>query len=181
MARMMASIRKGRPRAGLGGYAGWWLWALLVLTGGAWAGEPPDLLPVAQRADAIQVYKAQRRMELLRAGRVIATYRIALGDAPVGHKRQQGDEKTPEGDYRITYRNPRSRFHLSLRVSYPNEADRRQARARGVDPGGDIMIHGATPPGYRGDWTDGCIAVTNAEMDEIWRRVPVGTPIRIIP
>jgi len=181
MARMMASIRKGRPRAGLGGYAGWWLWALLVLTGGAWAGEPSDLLPVAQRADAIQVYKAQRRMELLRAGRIIATYRIALGDAPVGHKRQQGDEKTPEGDYRITYRNPRSRFHLSLRVSYPNEADRRQARARGVDPGGDIMIHGATPPGYRGDWTDGCIAVTNAEMDEIWRRVPVGTPIRIVP
>lgn len=144
MARMMASIRKGRPRAGLGGYAGWWLWALLVLAGGARAGEPPDLLPVAQRADAIQVYKAQRRMELLRAGRIIATYRIALGDAPVGHKRQQGDEKTPEGDYRITYRNPRSRFHLSLRVSYPNEADRRQARARGVDPGGDIMIHGAT-------------------------------------
>lgn len=181
MARMMASIRKGRPRAGLGGYAGWWLWALLVLADGAWAVEPPDLLPVAQRADAIQVYKAQRRMELLRAGRIIATYRIALGDAPVGHKRQRGDEKTPEGDYRITYRNPRSRFHLSLRVSYPNEADRRQARARGVDPGGDIMIHGATPPGYRGDWTDGCIAVTNAEMDEIWRRVPVGTPIRIIP
>ncbi|WP_141456390.1 L,D-transpeptidase family protein [Pseudoxanthomonas sp. z9] len=157
------------------------LWAVLALAGGTRASEPPDLLPAAQRADAIRVYKAQRRMELLRAGQVIATYRIALGDAPIGHKRQQGDEKTPEGDYRITYRNPRSRFHLSLRVSYPNEADRRQARARGVDPGGDIMIHGATPPGYRGDWTDGCIAVTNAEMDEIWQRVPVGTPIRIVP
>lgn len=152
-----------------------------MLAGSTMAGEPPGLLPAAQQADAIRVYKAQRRMELLRGGRVISTYRIALGDAPVGHKRQQGDEKTPEGDYRITYRNARSRFHLSLRISYPDEADRRQARARGVDPGGDIMIHGATPPGYRGDWTDGCIAVTNLEMDEIWRRVPAGTPIRIMP
>lgn len=178
---MMASTRTGPRLAGFRGRAGLWLWMWFAFAGSAMAVEPPDLLPTAQRADAIRVYKAQRRMDLLRAGRVIATYRIALGDAPVGHKRQQGDEKTPEGDYRITYRNPRSRFHLSLRVSYPDEADRRQARARGVDPGGDIMIHGATPPGYRGDWTDGCIAVTNAEMDEIWRRVPVGTPIRIAP
>ena len=142
---------------------------------------PPALLPLAQQADAIHVYKAQRRMDLLRDGRVIATYRIVLGGAPVGHKRQQGDQRTPEGNYRITYRNDRSRFHLSLRVSYPNEADRRQAAARGVDPGGDIMIHGATPPGSQADWTEGCIAVTNAEMDAIWQRVPVGTPIRIMP
>jgi murein L,D-transpeptidase YafK len=145
-------------------------------------GRPaPALLPAAQQADAIRVYKAQRRMDLLRGGHVIATYRIALGGAPVGHKRQQGDQRTPEGVYRITYRNDRSRFHLSLRVSYPNDADRRQAVARGVDPGGDIMIHGATPPGSRTDWTEGCIAVTDAEMDAIWQRVPVGTPIRIEP
>ncbi|CAN7255776.1 L,D-transpeptidase family protein [Pseudoxanthomonas sp. LjRoot143] len=142
---------------------------------------PPPLLPVAQQADAIHVYKAQRRMELLRDGRVIATYRIVLGGAPVGHKRQQGDQRTPEGDYRITYRNDHSRFHLSLRVSYANEADRKQAAARGVDPEGDIMIHGATPPGSRADWTEGCIAVTNTEMEAIWQRVPVGTPIRINP
>ena len=142
---------------------------------------PPALLPLAQQADAIHVYKAQRRMDLLRDGRVIATYRIVLGGAPVGLKRQQGDQRTPEGNYRITYRNDRSRFHLSLRISYPNEADRRQAAARGVDPGGDIMIHGATPPGSQADWTEGCIAVTNAEMDAIWQRVPVGTPIRIMP
>ncbi len=142
---------------------------------------PPALLPSAQQADAIHVYKAQRRMDLLRDGRVIVTYRIVLGGAPVGHKRQQGDQRTPEGNYRITYRNDRSRFHLSLRVSYPTEADRRQAAARGVDPGGDIMIHGATPPGSQADWTEGCIAVTNAEMDAIWQRVPVGTPIRIMP
>jgi murein L,D-transpeptidase YafK len=112
---------------------------------------------------------------------VLKTYRIVLGDAPVGHKTQQGDERTPEGRYRITFRNDKSRFHLSLRVSYPNEADRAQARRRGVDPGGDIMIHGGTPPGYRRDWTDGCIAVTNDEMEEVWRLVPVGTPIRIDP
>lgn len=142
---------------------------------------PPALLPPAQQADAVRVSKGARRMELLRHGDVIATYRIALGDAPVGHKRRQGDERTPEGDYRITYRNARSRFHLSLRISYPDEGDRRDARARGVDPGGDIMIHGGTPPGSIGDWTDGCIAVTNAEMEQLWRRVPVGTPIRIDP
>lgn len=142
---------------------------------------PPPLLPAAQQADAIHVYKAQRRMELLREGRVIATYRIVLGGAPVGHKRQQGDQRTPEGDYRITYRNGRSRFHLSLRVSYPNEADRKQAAARGVDPGGDIMIHGATPEGSQTDWTEGCIAVTNTDMEAIWQRVPIGTPIRINP
>lgn len=142
---------------------------------------PPVLLAATQQADAIRVHKAQRRMELLRQGRVIAAYRIALGDAPAGHKQRQGDERTPEGDYRITYRNGRSRYHLSLRISYPNDADLRQARLRGVDPGGDIMIHGATPPGYAGDWTDGCMAVTNTEMEAIWQRVPVGTPIRIDP
>ncbi len=142
---------------------------------------PPDLVTKAEQADAIHVYKSQRRMELLREGKVIKRYRIALGDTPVGHKRQQGDERTPEGEYRITYRNPQSRFHLSLRVSYPNEADRRQARVRGVDPGGDIMIHGGTPSWYTRDWTDGCIAVTDAEIEEIWRLVPVGTLIRIDP
>ena len=147
----------------------------------AGAGFPPDPAPRAERADAIHVYKAQRRMELLRDGKAIKRYRIVLGDAPVGHKRQQGDERTPEGAYRITYRNPGSRFHLSLRLSYPNGADRRQAMTRGVDPGGDIMIHGGTPPGYTQDWTDGCIAVTNAEIEEIWRLVPVGTPVRIDP
>lgn len=141
----------------------------------------PELAPKSQQVDSIRVFKSARRMELLKDGKVVHSYRVALGDAPTGHKRQQGDERTPEGDYRITYRNPQSRFHLSLRVSYPNQADRDQARKRGVDPGGDIMIHGSTPPGYTGDWTDGCIAVTNAQIEEIWRLVPVGTPIRINP
>lgn len=142
---------------------------------------PPPMAPAAEQIDAIRVDKSERRMELLRKGKVMRTYRILLGDDPVGHKRQQGDERTPEGRYTITFRNGASRYHLSLRVSYPNVADAAWAKAHGVDPGGDIMIHGGTPPGYARDWTDGCIAVTNAEIEEIWRLVPVGTPITIAP
>lgn len=153
--------------------------ALLPLA--AFAAEPPAMMPSGLRADRIHVDKSERRMELSRDGQVIRRYKIRLGDAPVGHKRQQGDEKTPEGDYRISGRNPNSRFHLSLRVSYPNEADRKQARARGVNPGGDIFIHGGNVAAYPFDWTDGCIAVTNREMEEIWSLVPTGTPIRIDP
>ncbi|ALN86675.1 L,D-transpeptidase catalytic domain protein [Lysobacter capsici] len=155
--------------------------AALLACAPAWALTPPAMAPAAQRADRIVVDKAQRRMQLFHKNTVIRTYSILLGDAPSGHKRQQGDERTPEGDYRISGRNPNSRFHLSLRVSYPNEADRKQARARGVDPGGDIMIHGGTPAGYRRDWTDGCIALTNQQIEEVWSLVPTGTPIRINP
>jgi murein L,D-transpeptidase YafK len=104
-----------------------------------------------------------------------------LGNAPVGHKFQQGDERTPEGNYRISGRNPNSRFYLSLRVSYPSDAERKQARDRGADPGGDIMIHGGNSPSLAYDWTDGCIAVTNGEIEEIWSLVPTGTRIRIVP
>jgi len=142
---------------------------------------PPPLAPAAERADEIRVDKSDRWMELRRGGRLLRRYRIALGDAPVGHKYRQGDERTPEGRYRIEFRNGRSRFHLSLRVSYPNAEDRARARQAGVDPGGDIMIHGGTPAGYHRDWTDGCIAVSDAEIEEIWRLVPVGTPILIAP
>ena len=155
--------------------------ALMVSVANAKAPWPPPLASAAERVDEIRVDKSERRMTLLRDGRIVKSYRILLGDAPIGHKRQQGDERTPEGRYRITFRNDKSRFHLSLRVSYPNEADRRQARARGVDPGGDIMIHGGTPPGYSRDWTDGCIALTNRQIEEVWRLVPVGTPITISP
>lgn len=152
--------------------------AFMMSAQAAW---PPALAPSAQRADEIRVDKSERRMELLRDGNVIKTYRILLGDAPIGHKRQQGDERTPEGRYSISFRNDKSRFHLSLRISYPNDTDRAQAQARGVDPGGDIMIHGKTPPGYSRDWTDGCIALTDQQIEEVWRLVPVGTPIIISP
>ncbi|WP_226470201.1 L,D-transpeptidase family protein [Luteimonas panaciterrae] len=155
--------------------------ACMAIASVAIAATPPAMVPVSQRADRIHVDKSERRMQLLRGGKVLRTYRILLGDAPVGHKHQQGDEKTPEGDYRISGRNPNSRFHLSLRISYPNDADRKQARKRGVDPGGDIMIHGGNSVLYPFDWTDGCIAVSNKEIEEIWSLVPTGIPIRIDP
>jgi hypothetical protein len=147
----------------------------IVIAPPASAAWPPPMAPAAERADEIHVVKHQRRMDLLRRGKVIRSYNIRLGDQPRGHKRQQGDERTPEGRYTITYRNPKSAFHLSLRISYPNAADRAQARARGIDPGGDIVIHGGTPPGY---WR---IALTDRQMEDVWSRVPTGTPIVIDP
>jgi len=141
------------------------------------------------RASKIIVHKSDYRMELLdKNANVLRTYNIALGSSPTGHKTQEGDERTPEGLYRISGRNPHSSFHLSLRVSYPNEQDIAQARKRGVSPGGDIMIHGVGDGfGWIGslhrvlNWTNGCIAVTNYEIEEIWGMVRDGTPIEIRP
>lgn len=153
------------------------------------AGTPPQAAPAEQQADAIAVHKGARRMDLLRGGKVVATYRIALGgNGDAGHKSREGDEKTPEGRYAIDWRNPRSMAHLSLHISYPNEQDRKTAAAAGVSPGGNIMIHGLPNGwGWLGsahrvwDWTDGCIAVTDAEMRDIWAKVANGTPIDIMP
>lgn len=153
----------------------------LLLPMAAVARQAPAMAKPSEYADRIVVDKSERRMQLFRNGKVIRSYRIRLGDAPVGPKRQQGDERTPEGEYRISGRNPNSRFHLSLRVSYPNAEDRRQARARGVDPGGNIMIHGGNSSVWPFDWTDGCIALTNAEIEEVWSLVPTGIAIRIDP
>ncbi|HET9283317.1 MAG TPA: L,D-transpeptidase family protein [Candidatus Angelobacter sp.] len=115
-------------------------------------------------------------------------YKVALGTAPVGPKRVEGDHKTPEGIYTIDAKNPQSQFHLSLHISYPDAADRERARKLGVKPGGAIMIHGLPPRfAYLGalhrkvDWTDGCVAVTNAEIEEIWKLVPVGTRVEVRP
>ena len=126
------------------------------------------------------VSKKNREMVLLRGESVLRTYRIALGREPVGPKRQEGDGRTPEGRYTIDWRNAKSKYYLSLHISYPDAADVARAREAGVDPGGDIMIHGL-PDGARreGDWTQGCIAVTDEEMDEIWGLVGDGTPIWI--
>lgn len=144
--------------------------------------------PPPERADRILVEKAERRLTLYAGERTLRSYRVALGFAPVGPKRQEGDGKTPEGRYLIDWRNPDSRFHRSLHVSYPDADDLARAAARGVSPGGLIMIHGL-PNGFGAlgdwhrtrDWTDGCIAVTNDEMDEIWTLVADGTPIEIQP
>lgn len=127
-------------------------------------------------------------MQLMHAGRTIKTFKIALGRQPVGPKTQQGDHRTPEGMYVIDGRNAHSKFHRSLHISYPNAADRERARRLGVSPGGDIFIHGL-PNGYgwigaahrARDWTDGCIAVTDQEIEEIWKLVDNGTPVEIRP
>ena len=145
---------------------------------------PPEILP---RIDKVEVYKSERRLELWRQGKLIKSYRISLGGNPIGHKQREGDSRTPEGDYIIDWRNPNSRFHKSLHISYPNAEDKRRARAQGVAPGGDIMIHGlpngveAAPMISQFDWTDGCIAVNNREIEEIWQAVPNGTAITLHP
>lgn len=130
----------------------------------------------------VVVHKADRKMYLLHDTEVVEVYDIALGTNPVGHKEFEGDGKTPEGMYLITHRNGRSQYHLSLGISYPNAADIAHAEALGKEPGGDIFIHGESPyPNGDQDWTVGCIAVTNAEMDEIYVMVSPGTPIWIEP
>lgn len=154
----------------------------------ALAQEPRAPLPSGTRADLVVVDKSERTLRLFRAGNELRAYRVALGPNPEGHKQQEGDGRTPEGRYVIDWRNAKSAFHRSLHVSYPNARDRREARRRGVDPGGAIMIHGLpNGMGWLGaehvanDWTLGCIAVTSEEIEEIWRVVRDGTPIDITP
>jgi len=131
----------------------------------------------------IRVMKSDRRMELRSGDDVLRRYRIALGQAPEGHKERRGDSRTPEGRYVVDRRNRASAYHLSLGLSYPDPHDIARARAAGRDPGGDIFIHGRGPRfgRIRGDWTDGCIAVRDHEIEEIWAMVPDGTPVVILP
>lgn len=138
--------------------------------------------------DRIVVLKSQRQMVLMRGDHVVKVYRVALGRYPAGHKTEAGDSRTPEGTYQINRRLSDSNFYRAIQISYPNDRDVAQARARGVNPGGQIMIHGlpnewtADQVGHpRLDWTQGCIAVTNREMDEIWRMVQLGTTVEIYP
>jgi len=142
----------------------------------------------AETADQLIVNKSKRELLLLRSGRLLRSYKVALGRNPVGPKQHEGDGKTPEGAYTIIGRNAASAYHKSLRISYPSAVDRERARRQGAEPGGDIMIHGLPNGlGYMGrahrlrDWTEGCIAVTDAEIEEIWRLVRDGTPVQINP
>ncbi len=166
--------------------------AAAVVSGGAplAAIEEPgtSALPAGTTADRIVIDKSERSLTLFYRGQPLKTYEVALGRDPVGHKQQQGDGRTPEGRYTIDFRNRNSSFHRSLHITYPSPADVRSARQRGVSPGGDIMIHGLPngmgavgPLHLATDWTEGCIAVTNEEIEEIWRVVPDGTAVEITP
>jgi len=142
----------------------------------------------ALNVDHVIVYKHQRKLVLLSKGREVRSYKIALGGEPVAPKTRLGDHRTPEGSYVLDSRNPNSRFYKAFHISYPNAKDTAAAKKSGVNPGGEIMLHGL-PKAYAWvgkahvlhDWTDGCIAVTNEEMDEMWELVRVGTPIDIKP
>ena len=163
--------------------------AAVTLAGAGLCGAArPAPLPRGTQADLLIVHKSTRRLVVYSHGSVVRSYRIALGRDPVGRKWRAGDHRTPEGRYLIDQHNPDSEFHRSLHVSYPSAADSARAAAAGYSPGGEIMIHGLrNGVGWLGrlhlaaDWTDGCIAVNDAEMDELYRVVPDGTPIVIRP
>ncbi len=161
-----------------------------------WESSPEDSTPKDHRpqksnvprtpgpVDRILVKKSERRLYLMRGDKPFRTYRIALGYQPNGHKRYQGDGRTPEGRYHLDWRSANSKFYKALHISYPSSQDLIRARSSGRDPGGMIMIHGQ--PSWRGeqktgDWTFGCIAVSNLAIDEIWSYVDLGTPIEILP
>jgi murein L,D-transpeptidase YafK len=162
---------------------------LLVAAFIAYAQWPIAPIPEGSKADSILVLKADRKLILFSQGRPLKEYRVALGGNPLGPKIEEGDQRTPEGQYVIDYRNDRSAFHLSFHISYPAEKDRTLAAARSVSPGGMIMIHGTGKGMMRAlgrwhqmfDWIDGCIALTDGEIDQLWRVVPDGTPIEIRP
>ena len=153
-----------------------------------WANWPGEPLAAEAIADRIVVWKSKRQLELYAHGKVLKRYAVSLGSNPTGPKMREGDKRTPEGLYAVESHNPQSSFHRALKVSYPAAADRFAAAQRGVSPGGDIMIHGMRNGlGLIGrlhrrlDWTAGCIAVTNPEIEEIYLAAPDGTPIEIHP
>jgi murein L,D-transpeptidase YafK len=148
----------------------------------------PSVEPALPMADRVLVQKSERKLQLLRNGEVLRTYKIALGLRPEGHKEFEGDFRTPEGLYHLSRRNPNSEYFLSIQIDYPNDRDIARARKQGVRPGGAIMIHGQPnvprkPRDYYSnvDWTEGCIAVSNSDMVEIWLMTPPDTPIEIRP
>ena len=163
-------------------YRVFFILAFAMLSGCA-VSQAPSPIPDAEITQLL-VSKEQRRLYLLNGREVVRSYPVDLGFTPDGHKTVEGDGRTPEGLYWINRRNPNSEYHLSLGISYPNATDVAQARARGVSPGGDIFIHGQKTPFQRGrtdDWTWGCIAVKNREIEQIYSMVRLGTPITIDP
>lgn len=141
-----------------------------------------------EKADFVLVKKSESRLYLKKNGATLASFHVSFGAQPQGHKQRQGDERTPEGRYVLDFKNERSSFHKAIHVSYPNQRDIVAAKARGVDPGGSIMIHGQkngfgwlAPVTQMFNWTDGCIAMSNSDMERVWNAVDVQTPIEIDP
>ena len=152
-----------------------------------WLGTVASAEPrIEPKVDRVVVLKTKHELLLLSGDHVVKSYRVALGRGGLEPKRRQGDGRTPEGLYRIDHRNPASKYHLALHISYPESTDKQRAQRLGINPGGDIMIHGL-PPEYSwvgrkhllSDWTEGCIAVTDSEIEEIWELVPDGTPVEV--
>jgi murein L,D-transpeptidase YafK len=164
------------------------LLCLMALGVGAVAYANFDPLPRDAIADRVLVEKSARRLTLMRNGNALKTYRVALGRAPIGPKEYEGDQRTPQGIYSIDFHKPDSDYHLALHVSYPEPRDIDRASAQGLSAGSDIMIHGL-PNGRgwigrfhrRSDWTAGCVAVADFEIEEIYRAVPDGTPVELLP
>jgi murein L,D-transpeptidase YafK len=162
--------------------------AAFLAAAALWVNAPISPFPVGAKADLLVVNKGERQLLAYSRGTLLRSYRVSLGRDPVGTKMRQGDRKTPEGNYVIDSHNPRSSFHRALHVSYPSTADVARAKAGSYDPGGEIMVHGIhNGLGWIGkahrlvDWTTGCIAVTDAEIEELYRVVPDGTRIEIRP
>lgn len=175
----------GFPRVGLHRIRAFWMGCLVASALAGFAA--PGFAGESAAADHIVVHKAERRLYLYRGSRLLGTYKIALGLAPVGQKEREHDFRTPEGHYYLARRNTRSDYFLSIQVSYPNKEDEMRARKRRWAPGGSIMIHGMPntlkhPASYySSDWTDGCIALSNSDMVEVWMRTQDDIPIDIYP
>ena len=175
--------------AGVDQFVVFLLSALLLLGLPGAAGAQPGVdLAQSWKADRVLLIKSERRLYLVRENKVLRSYPVALGRSPIGHKVFEGDGRTPEGLYVLDRKNANSRFYRSIHISYPSARDIAEASEYGGRPGGLVMIHGQPPDGTNGyhgyrrwDWTEGCIAVSNAEIDEIWSAIDEGTPIEILP
>lgn len=161
---------------------------VLLLALAAALAAPASVANTLEMADRVVVLKGERTLQLLKGDRVLRSFPVALGLSPTGHKEREGDFRTPEGNYTLSGRNPNSDYFLAIQVSYPGPDDLRRAAAKGVSPGGQIMIHGlpnrmSRPLEYyrSRDWTNGCIAVSNADMVDIWLMTPDNIPIQILP
>src|SRR5688572_5950517 len=164
------------------------IFGLVILVVATYYFYPEKTLPAETRINKILIRKNDREMDVYSNESLIKTFSISLGGNPYGHKQVQGDQRTPEGRYFVDSKNNRSGYHKNLGISYPNKNEKGEAKRKGIDPGGEIKIHGIRNGfGFIGkfqrwyDWTDGCVALTDQEIDELYKSVEIGTPVEILP